>query len=276
MDNRQKYNDERDRRWNMAKQGEPRAIEEACAQLTAALGQACCSARYDELWFDQFDPGLLENSWVRGAPDYVVAIGGEGYLYTEIKIKAIKFEKTMWGGTTQNGSRISRYGCKSFYLDRVPVYENMCAFSQRVGIAPESFLLLFVSKDMEEVNAISLAEIQELIENGYCGQPFCEIKDGYGTKTQEGTAPSYLVPEKATHPIGADSAAYFRGHMAPELVLPPKRFHASNLWYYHSRRSCTYLSKQVQSQVFESEEQAAATGRRRCTHCFGTEPRNAE
>lgn len=272
MDNKRKYDEERGRRWDMAEKGEPKAIQKACNLLSGALEEACGHIRYDEIWFERYDPSEEGNEWVRGAPDYVITAGTEGYLYAEIKIKAQKFRKTKQGGTTQQGTQISCYGCESFYLDRVPVYENMCAFSQKTGIDPKSFLLLFVSEDMAEIDVISLAEIRRLIRDGYNGQPFCEIKEGYGIKTKDGTASSYLIPENAAHLMDADSGAYFRAHMSQALVLPPERYYAHiyNGVFYHRDRSCKYISRKPDGEllIFDNEAQAVKTGRRRCTSCF--------
>ncbi len=233
--------------------------------------------RYDELWFSFCDPGSRDNPWVRGASDYLIRLDPYGYFYAEIKIKAVKFKKTEQGGTTRRGSPIARYGCKSFYLDRKPVYENMCEFSRNAGINPGAFLLLFVSEDMEEIHVISLAEIIDLVENGYNGMPICEIQEGYGTNTTEGTAPSYLIPEAATHQITRKNREYLAAHATRRLVLPQK-YYACNRWFYHCCRTCRFISGKADRDlsVFYSAAQAAAGGRKACNECFSGQQGAAE
>lgn len=269
MDNQQKYNEERDRRWGMAKKGEYPAIEAVCRRMSEALQTDCVSTRYDEIWFARYDPAAEENAWVRGAPDYGITVGQGRYLYSEIKIKANKFRKTLYGGVTRYGSRIARYGCESYYLDRVPVYKNMCAFSERTGLDPRSFLLFFVSEDREDIRVCSLAEITDLIQNGYHQAPISEIQEGYGTDTGEGTAPSYLIPEDATHPIDGAHRDFFLAN-ASESWIVPRRYYACNGWYYHCDRNCKYIAGKRDEALacFDSEALAAAGGRKRCICCF--------
>lgn len=271
MNNKDKYNLERQKRWSMAERGEPKAIRAACGQLRRALELDCTYLRYDTVWFERFDPAGPDNGWVRGAADYVIAVDANAhkrYIYAEIKIKARQFLKTETGGITANGTHISKYGCKSFYLDHRPVYQNMCEFSQKAGIDPNGFMLIFISEDLKEIHVISLAEISALIETGHRGVPICEIKEGYGTDTEEGSASSYLLPVAATHAVSRENAAYFLQNASPELVLP-ECYYASNEWYYHSCRYCDYIvSRHVGDLlIFDDAESALATGRRLCKKC---------
>lgn len=223
MDNRILYEQERDMRWEMADRKEPEAIETIRHMLSDILEKKVRIARYDEYWFERFDPGQPENRWVRGASDYVLKIdGGEDgprYLYAEIKIKSVKFRKTVRGGRTQKGSEIAAYGCESFYLDIDPVYKNMCVFVRRLAIDSGSFLLFFIDEELTEVYAISLREIQDLIDNGYRSMPICIFSEGYGTKTECGPALNYLIPVDAAHKVGRGIAGYIWEHGTKRLAL---------------------------------------------------------
>ena len=146
MDNQILYNQERTKRWNMAKDKEPEAIDAICKILTRITGTEISFRRYDEIWFNKFDPRKEENEWVKGASDYVIEINNNRYIYAEIKIKSVKFKKTVTGGLTRKGSNIAKYGCESFYLDIVPVYKNMCAFVDKVNIDSDKFLIFLSMK----------------------------------------------------------------------------------------------------------------------------------
>ena len=272
MDNQQKYHEERSLRWGMARGGERQAADAASGMLQAALGMECTNRRYDVLWHDRYHIGDPENPWVRGAPDYLLILGGTRFAYGEIKIKSRKFHKTVRGGVTDRGTKIPCYGCESFYLDRIPVYENMCAFARKTGIDPQTFLLLFVSEDFSEIYAISLAEIQDLVENGYQGEPLGEIQEGYGTQTAEGTAPSYLIPVDVTRLIAPDNKEYFWAHSSDSWMMPKERYFActENRWFYHRDRHCKYIANKENKELtyFDCEEQARASGRKRCRTCF--------
>lgn len=215
MDNKQRYNGEREKRWMMAKKKEPEAIAAICRILEGASGHQVRNERYDELWFKEFKLDLPE--WVKGASDYVLSIDHERYVYAEIKLKSVKFQKTRYGGTTRRGSVIAKYGCESFYLDIVPVYRNMCAFAQETGIDSRNFIIFFVNEELTEVHAISLEEIQRLVKYGYKGKPLCVYTEGYGTDTEYGAAPNYLIPENATRLLNFE---YIEQHSTPNVVIP--------------------------------------------------------
>lgn len=241
MDNRELYNRERKRRWSMAKGKEPEAIDTICRILRQGSGHEVEKIRYDEIWFGQFAPDVQQNAWVRGASDYAICIDKERYVYAEIKLKSIKFQKTKFGGTTQKGSAVANYGCESFYLDIVPVYENMCAFVEKTKIAARNFIIFFIDDQMTEVHAISLEKIQSMEKNGYQGEPLCVFSEGYGTDTRYGAAPNYLIPELATESLTFD---YIAGHSTSEYIttLPaePECYFAGTD-FYHRDRNCRYI-----------------------------------
>lgn len=241
MDNRELYNRERNRRWSMAKGKEPEAIDTVCRILRQGSEREVEKIRYDEIWFGQFAPDVQQNAWVRGASDYVIRIDGERYVYAEIKLKSIKFQKTKFGGTTQRGSVIANYGCESFYLDIVPVYENMCAFVEKTKIESRSFLIFFIDDQLSEVHVISLEKIQSMIKNGFQGNPLCIFSEGYGTDTRYGAAPNYLIPELATESLTFD---YIDRHSTPEYIttLPAEpEYYFAGTDFYHRDRNCRYI-----------------------------------
>lgn len=242
MDNRELYNRERNRRWNMAKEKEPEAIEAICRILGQTPGHRVEKMRYDEIWFRQYAPDSKYNAWVRGASDYVIRIDGERYVYAEIKLKSVKFKKTNGGGTTQKGSVVADYGCESFYLDIVPVYENMCAFVEKTKIEDRNFIIFFIDDGLSEVHAISLEKIRSMERDGFGGQPLCIFSEGYGTATKYGAAPNYLIPELATERLSFD---YIERHSTAVLttVLPeePKYYYAGTD-FYHCDRNCKYIA----------------------------------
>lgn len=242
----------------------------ACGQLRNILGIQCDYERYDERWFMLYHPEDKGNEWVKGAPDYTVRISENQFFYTEIKIKREKFRKTLHGGMTERGTLIQNYGCMSYYLDRVPVYRNMTDFSQKTGIPAKNFLLLFVDPETDSIRAISLTEINKLIRNGYNGGPICEIQEGYGKNVDGERAPSYLIPERATHGICPEDADYFRSCIARDLVTPCTLY-ACNPWFYHKDRSCGYIISKSDSEltVFVSEQAAQNTNRKPCRSCGG-------
>lgn len=138
----------------------------------------------------------------------------------------------------------------------------------KAGVDPNSFMVAFTSEDLKNINIISLAEITALVKNGYHGAPICEIKEGYGTDTADGSASSYLLPEDATHSVRADSAGYFLQNASAELVLPKYCF-AGNQWFYHRDRRCKFIASRDDRElvVFDGEERASATGRKPCEYC---------
>lgn len=201
MDNRNLYRTEREKRWNMAKEKEPQAIKFICDELQRMSGHIFEKTRYDEIWFRRYS--VNNEKWVRGASDYLIRIDRNKYVYAEIKLKSVLFRKTLTGGKTKKGSEIANYGCESFYLDVVPVYKNMCAFVEKANIDSRNFLIFFVDEEVSRVYVISLDEIQQLIKNGYKGQKLCVFSEGYGTKTEYGAAPNYLIPKLATTELNA-------------------------------------------------------------------------
>ena len=226
LKNIEKYSQERQRRWQMAREGEPRAVQSACTALEQILGTPCAYTRYDGLWFEAFDPQEPGNGWVRGAPDYLIRFNRR-YIYAEIKLKSVMFHMTLTGGQMSDGTVIPCYGCESLYLDKEPVYRNMRAFARAVGVAPGSFLLLFACPD--GIRAISLAEIDALVENGFRGAALGLISDGYGTAVEGGQLsaaggchpPSRRRKRLLLHPshrAGAGQAP--PGLLLQSLVLP--------------------------------------------------------
>ena len=222
MDNKELYNQDREKRWGMAKEKEPEAIEAIRNKLRDILGECVEYSRYDEFWFKKYDPSEPENEWVRGASDYVIRIAGVQYIYAEIKIKSVKFKKTLYGGVTQKGSSVANYGCESFYLDIEPVFKNMCLFTQEVHIDSDNFLIFFVNEEITEVNVISLKEIQDLVNFGYNGQPLCIFSEGYGIDTKNGVALNYLIPVNCTHELDKNIADYIIWHCSQRLVKEKK------------------------------------------------------
>ena len=265
LKNIEKYSQERQRRWQMAREGEPRAVQSACTALEQILGTPCAYTRYDGLWFEAFDPQEPGNGWVRGAPDYLIRFNRR-YIYAEIKLKSVMFHMTLTGGQMGDGTVIPCYGCESLYLDKEPVYKNMRAFARAVGVAPESFLLLFACPD--GIRAISLAEIDALVEKGFRGVALGLISDGYGTAVEGGQAASYLLPVDATHLLAAENGSYFTRHTAPAPVKLPQVY-CCNPWYYHWDRQCKYIATKDDGDltVFSGENDALLSGRRPCENC---------
>jgi hypothetical protein len=196
MDNGSLYHEDRAKRWDMAKKKEPEAISFICRTLHEMSGHKVEKARFDSVWFDRYP--VEENEWVRGASDYVIRIDESRYVYAEIKLKSVLFKKTVTGGKTKKGSMITKYGCESFYLDIVPVYRNMCSFVEKTKIDSNHFVIFFVDDHISKVHTLSLKEIQDLVKNGYRGKELCVFSEGYGTKTEYGAAPNYLIPSLAT------------------------------------------------------------------------------
>lgn len=251
MDNKELYNDEREKRWAMAKKKEPEAIAAVCRILERISGHKVENERYDEIWFEKFDPNLPENEWVRGASDYVIKIDNEKYVYAEIKLKSVKFRKTKNGGITQKGSVIAKYGCESFYLDIVPVYRNMCAFVEKTKIESRNFIIFFINETLSEVHAISLEEVQSMVKNGFKGQKLCIFTEGYGTDTIYGAAPNYLIPEQATESL---NFGYIEQHSTPNVVttlLTIQKYYYAGTMFYHCKRKCKYIMNKSDEKVQE-------------------------
>jgi hypothetical protein len=151
--------------------------------------------RYDNLWFESFPPE--NNEWVKGVPDYVLAIetaGGAQYFKTEIKLKVQEFRKTSRGGTTTKGSYVPNYGCSSYYLDVTPVHSNMVLFCNQTNIPASKFIIAFINPDEADYRLITLEEINNLLSNGWNGTPIATFAEGYGQ-------PAYLIPKDATRAL---------------------------------------------------------------------------
>lgn len=194
-DNGERYIKERAERWGMAEKGEPEAIDEIKKQIIKLTNGATVNVtRYDELWFGQYSP-KDKYDWLRGAPDYCIEIIKDNQtvnLYVEIKIKDKKFRKTKTGGLTcKNSINVEKYGCESYYLDIVPVHRNMNLFCQRLGIDKKDFVIAFVNTYYSEIDFISLAKVNELIENGWNSKNISKYTEGYNERC-------YLIPEYAT------------------------------------------------------------------------------
>ena len=194
------YQQERQDRWGMASNGEESAIIKICdlfARILNISRENITHIRLDEIWFEKYDINEAENEWVKGVPDFVVKIllSKEKYILVEIKLKSQEYRKTSTGGTTKNGSVISNYGCNSYYLDVVPVHRNMNDFVLKTNNNSSAFIIAFVKEDFSEINIISLAKINKMIENGWNknGQniDICIYGEGYGQK-------AYLIPKDAT------------------------------------------------------------------------------
>lgn len=194
------YEKERNKRWGMAEGGEEIAIQRICELFSRILQIDSASISYerlDDIWFEHNDINLAENEWVKGVSDYLITIvlNQKKYLLVEIKLKSEEYRKTMYGGTTRNGSRVSNYGCSSYYLDVVPVHRNMNDFASRTNTNFSSFIIAFVKDDFSEINIISLAKINDMIENGWRKNddfiPICTFGEGYGKV-------AYLIPKSST------------------------------------------------------------------------------
>lgn len=270
MNNRDLYNQEREKRWTMAKDKEPEAIAAICNILSSVSGCNIEYSRYDEIWFKKFDPSIPENEWVRGASDYVIEIEKKRYVYAEIKIKSVKFKKTVTGGKTKKGSEITNYGCESFYLDIVPVYQNMCLFVNKVHIDSDKFIIFFINEEMSEVHAISLKELQELIKSGYNSKPICIFSEGYGTNTKYGAAPNYLIPINCTHKVDENFIQYMHTHSMNRLITDiDDSIYAHKYGFYHQERECKFIRNKPQSEieVFTCKETAEKAGYIPCKEC---------
>ena len=294
MNNKDLYNQERKKRWKMAKDKEPEAIGVICDILSTVSKSHIEYSRYDEIWFEKYNPSFPENEWVKGASDYVIEIEKQRYIYAEIKIKSQKFKKTVQGGMTKKGSYITPYGCESFYLDIVPVYKNMCEFVEKVCIDSNKFVIFFVNEKMEEVYAISLKEIKKLIKDGYRSKPICIFSEGYGTSTEYGAAPNYLIPVDATHKVDEGIKEYIQKYSTENFVVEigesafahnkecvdiyniensvveiDEPVFAHNKGFYHRQRLCKYVKHKPDNEIitFLNAEGAENAGYYRCKEC---------
>lgn len=270
------YEEEREERWSMAKEGEPIAMEAIQKRLSTYYGLLKKAKRYDEQYFEKYDPQDDDNSWVRGASDYSIEIDGEEVLI-EIKLKNQKFRKTNGGGTTRDGSTIRDYGCESFYLDINPVYKNMCEFCAHEGINPESFIIFFCGDDNTELRYISLAKINELVNDGYQGLPLTEYGEGYGINTGNGRAITYLIPEDATIDI-SDRSIVFQNenedrlsHILHHYIERIYGYISSGYKYYHLDRKCSVIKNRPDDVLsyFFSKTEAEEQGFHKCKYCGG-------
>ena len=194
------YNNERSVRWDMADRGEGSAIVKICDIFSRILEiprDRVSHTRLDEIWFEKYDPTILENEWVKGVPDFIVKIllGKEKYVLIEIKIKSKEFRKTVKGGNTKGGSVIPVYGCNSYYLDIKPVYTNINDFALRANLKFSSYILAFVKDDFSEINMISFAKIKKLVSDGWRKDGKIILIGKYGEGYGQN---AYLIPKDAT------------------------------------------------------------------------------
>lgn len=211
------YNSERKERWELAKAGEKDAMAKIFQTLKRSFPNAKYS-RYDIAWFSFVKPSSTE--WVHGVSDYVVAFSKEEGIFAEIKLKQKMFRKTKFGGTTANGSLVPNYGCESAYLDERPVFSNVRTFLEMFSISKDSFFFFFVGAETNLTYAISIAEIETLLENGYNGTAIGTFGEGYGTKVGNGRAVCYLLPINAMHILGQNDKEYFENKTTPKIILP--------------------------------------------------------
>ena len=128
------YKNERESRWELAKENEYNAIKKIVIILKFYY-QDVKAMRYDDSWFQFYDLDTLEEeNWVRGVSDFLIALNNQQGVYAEIKIKQQYFMKTKTGGVTKLGAWIANYGCYSVYLDIHPVYQNISNFIRVFGL----------------------------------------------------------------------------------------------------------------------------------------------
>ena len=166
-----------------------------------------CKIPKEKIKYDRLDKKCFkkyrieDNGWVKGSPDFIIALflDGEKYLFIEIKLKSKEFKKTLTGGKTKEGSVITKYGCLSYYLDIEPVYGNMIRFCKNTGLDTSKFLIAFISEDLIEIKIISLAKIENIIKKGWNNNgketiQVCTYGEGYGQN-------AYLIPKNAASDI---------------------------------------------------------------------------
>ncbi|MGU8437166.1 hypothetical protein [Clostridium perfringens] len=215
MDNKIRYNNERNIRWSLAKKGEPKAIEALAKAISDKDYFVEVSyTRYDSIFFQKYNP--KEYEWVKGCSDYYLTFSsdtkGELYSYVEVKIKNTTFDATLNGGYRFN-QQISNYGCVSFYLDVEPVYRNMNSFCELNNIDKNTFLIMFINSTYDCIRVISLKEINDLIINGWRGVPISTFTARYGQK-------SYLIPKDATHDIKDLTEMDIMGYTCNTIAIP--------------------------------------------------------
>ena len=273
-----RYSEEKSQRWRLGEEVEPQAIKAISEYLSNYLGSmnSVVGYRFDQMWFDMFGDSEHRNGWVKGASDYCLDFEN-ALIYAEIKTKTEKFHKTVQGGKTQAGSKITPYGCESYYLDIDPVWQNMNLFCEHLHINKRAFIIFFCNEDCAEIRFISLAKINELVQSGYNGKPLNHFSEGYGTTTSQGKrADSYLIPEDATinlfdFELGElDEVAEHNllisciktnRQKANEII-----FYVTEQGYYHKTRDCRCIRKK--SDILTCAEPDVPKGKQRCKICF--------
>lgn len=216
---RKSYNEEREKRSQLEQQETPNVVNvflDTVAEKIRIKRELVEGLRMDTQWFDAASPNEFE--WVRGCPDYfgVIFSGEMNFLFFELKIKDDgEFNKTIYGGITKGGSVIAQYGCTSFYLDIVPVHRNMNEFCDNTGLPKEKFLVLFSSPKAaaDNIYVISLAEINDIVDNGWNGIPIQAYGEGYGKV-------AYLIPKNSTRKLSTLSRDDFIALLSTNAFLP--------------------------------------------------------
>lgn len=164
------YKNERESRWELAKENEYNAIKKIVIILKFYY-QDVKAMRYDDSWFQFYDLDTLEEeNWVRGVSDFLIALNNQQGVYAEIKIKQQYFMKTKTGGVTKLGAWIANYGCYSVYLDIHPVYQNISNFIRVFGLKKSSFIFFFVmleNNQFTDIYFINMEELDNLLANGF-------------------------------------------------------------------------------------------------------------
>lgn len=100
-----------------------------------------------------------ENQWLSGKPD-AYWIDSNSLIHLKVK-KLIRYQGTVQG----DAPLIPKYGCDSLLLGK-RVYKNVCAFAQNAGIRPEFYHIAYIDGE-KSIYTISLADLNQLLENGY-------------------------------------------------------------------------------------------------------------
>lgn len=94
------YKNERESRWELAKENEYNAIM-AIANILRKYYPNVKTRRYDDSWFQFYDLDTLgEEMWIRGVSDFLIALNNQQGVYAEIKIKQLKVQKTLFNTLT--------------------------------------------------------------------------------------------------------------------------------------------------------------------------------
>lgn len=219
------YKNERESRWELAKENEYNAIM-AIANILRKYYPNVKTRRYDDSWFQFYDLDILgEEMWIRGVSDFLIALNNQQGVYAEIKIKQQYFMKTKTGGVTKLGTRIANYGCYSVYLDIHPVYQNISNFISVLGLKKSSFIFFFVmleNNQFTDIYFINMEELDNLLANGFKGQQITVYGEGYGMKTKEGRANCYLIPVDAMHKFESSEniVRYFNECSSNAILYP--------------------------------------------------------